>query len=133
MKYPIIAQRLKEAMADKDMKAHELADRSGVLRSSLSQYMNGTHSITNKKAGALAEVLGVNPVWLMGFDAPKYVVEKSQQDKYYLNDETAKVAQAIFDDTDLHALFDAAQDSKPEDLKMAADLLRRLKSTNSDG
>ena len=59
--------------------------------------------------------------------------EKSQQDTYYIDSETAKVAQAIFDDTDLHALFDAAQDSKPEDLKMAADLLRRLKSTNSDG
>ena len=134
MKYPVIAQRLKEAMADKDMKAVELSLRSGVLKSSISQYMNGTHSITNVKAGAIAEVLGVNPVWLMGFDVPKYVAdEKSQQDKYYLNDETAKVAQAIFDDTDLHALFDAAQDSKPEDLKMAADLLRRLKSTNSDG
>ena len=121
-------------MADKEMKAVELSLRSGVLKSSISQYMNGTHSITNVKAGAIAEVLGVNPVWLMGFDVPKYIVdEKSQQDKYYLNDETAKVAQAIFDDSDLHALFDAAQDSKPEDLKMAADLLRRLKSTNSDG
>ena len=40
---------------------------------------------------------------------------------------------AIFDDSDLHALFDAAQNSKPEDLKMAADLLRRLKGTNIDG
>lgn len=133
MKYPIIAQRLKEAMADKDIKAVELSLRSGVLKSSISQYMNGTHSITNVKAGAIAEVLGVNPVWLMGFDVPKYADEKSQQDTYYIDPETAKVAQAIFDDTDLHALFDAAQDSKPEDLKMAADLLRRLKSTNSDG
>lgn len=60
-------------------------------------------------------------------------VEKNEQQEYYYNAETAKVAQAIFDDSDLHALFDAARDSKPEDLKMAADLLKRLKGTNIDG
>ncbi|HAB94850.1 MAG TPA: XRE family transcriptional regulator, partial [Lachnospiraceae bacterium] len=33
----------------------------------------------------------------------------------------------------MRVLFDAAQDSRPEDLQMAADLLRRLKKTNPDG
>ena len=59
--------------------------------------------------------------------------EEIQQPYYYNDAETAKVAQAIFDDHNLHALFDAARDSKPEDLKMAADLLMRLKGTNIDG
>lgn len=59
--------------------------------------------------------------------------EISEQQEYYNNSETAQIAQQIFDDPDLHALFDAARDSKPEDMKMAADLLRRLKGTNADG
>lgn len=59
--------------------------------------------------------------------------EISEQREYYTNPATAKIAQEIFDDPDLHALFDAARDSKPEDMKMAADLLRRLKGTNPDG
>lgn len=52
---------------------------------------------------------------------------------YYLNPETARIAQQIYDDPDLHALFDAASDSDPEDMQMAADLLKRLKKTNPDG
>lgn len=51
---------------------------------------------------------------------------------YYLNEETAKMAQSIFEDKDLRILFDAAKDSSPDDLRMAADLLKRLKGTNPD-
>lgn len=134
MKYPEHARRIKEALSDKGINAADLSRLSKINQSSLSQYINGTNKPNSLRAVTIASILEVNPVWLMGFDVPKYVVdEKSQQDTYYINPETAKVAQAIFDDSDLHALFDAAQNSKPEDLKMAADLLRRLKSTNSDG
>ena len=134
MKYPEHARRMKEALSDKGINAADLSRLSKINQSSLSQYLNGTNKPNSLRAMAIASILEVNPVWLMGFDVPKYVVdEKSQQDSYYINPETAKVAQAIFDDSDLHALFDAAQNSKPEDLKMAADLLRRLKGTNIDG
>ena len=134
MKYPEHARRMKDALSDKGINSADLSRHSKINQSSLSQYLNGTNKPNSLRAMTIASILEVNPVWLMGFDVPKYVVdEKSQQDNYYINPETAKVAQAIFDDSDLHALFDAAQNSKPEDLKMAADLLRRLKSTNSDG
>ena len=52
---------------------------------------------------------------------------------YYTDPETAQLAQELFEDKDLRMLFDAARDSKPQDLQMAADLLRRLKETNPDG
>lgn len=71
MKYPVSAQRLKEAMESKGMKAVDLSAKSGVLRSSLSQYINGSHNMSNKAAGAIGEVLDVNPLWLMGFDVPQ--------------------------------------------------------------
>ena len=57
----------------------------------------------------------------------------AQPGGYYVNEDTARTAQQIFDDPYLRILFDAAQDSRPEDLQMAADLLRRLKKTNPDG
>ena len=57
----------------------------------------------------------------------------AQPESYYISEDTAKTAQQIFDDPYLRILFDAAQDSRPEDLQMAADLLRRLKKTNPDG
>ena len=60
---------------------------------------------------------------------------KDQKDhsQYYLNTETAKVAQEVFDDPDLRVLFDAARGSRPEDIRMAADMLKRFKETNPDG
>ena len=64
------AKRLVLALERKGIKAQELADRSGVNKVSISQYVNGTHAPSNLSAGKMAAVLGVSPVWLMGFDVP---------------------------------------------------------------
>ena len=61
------------------------------------------------------------------------IIEEQENKEYYINKETAEVAQSLFDNADMRLLFDAAKDSKPEDLKMAADLLKRLKATNPEG
>ena len=53
--------------------------------------------------------------------------------QYYEDKQTATLAQKLFESKEMKLLFDAAKDSKPEDLQMAADLLRRLKGTNPDG
>lgn len=131
MKYPVTSKRLKQAMEEKGMKAVELSARTGIGKSSISHYMSGSHwPDDNRKVGIIAEVLGVNPSWLMGFNVPMYITETTEG--YYLNVETAKAAQKIFEDKDLHALFDAAENSRPEDLQMAADLLRRLKGLSDE-
>ena len=52
---------------------------------------------------------------------------------YYINPETAETAQELLKNSEMRILFDAAKDSKPEDLLMAAQLLKRLKETNPDG
>ena len=72
MKHEVTAKRLLKALNQVDMKAQELADRSGLNKASISQYVNGTHAPSNISAGRMAIVLGVNPVWLMGYDVPMY-------------------------------------------------------------
>ena len=84
MKCPIIAQRLSEALNDKKMKPQELADKSGVNKGSISLYMNGKGAPGNLNAGKMAEVLEVNPMWLMGFSADKYNINAPVD--YLLND-----------------------------------------------
>ena len=128
----ITSKRLSEALSLAGMRAQELADRSGVGKASISQYLSGYHSPSNISAGKMAKVLGVDPLWLMGFDVPMNKTA-DENNQYYINPETARIAQQIYDDPDLHALFDAASDSDPEDMQMAADLLKRLKKTNPDG
>lgn len=70
MKTPITAKRLATALSESNMRPQELADASGVSKSSISQYMNGSHAPSNISSGKMAKVLNVNPLWLMGFDVP---------------------------------------------------------------
>ena len=52
--------------------------------------------------------------------------DKSIPSGYYLNPETASVAQEIFDNRDMRVLFDAARNASPEDLKTATNVLKAL-------
>lgn len=47
--------------------------------------------------------------------------------EYYVDPQTAEIAQQIFDNRELRVLFDAARDAKPDDLKTAYDVLLALK------
>ena len=61
------------------MTAQELSDRSGVGKSSISHYVNGNNAPHTINAGKMADVLRVNPMWLMGFDADKYSIEIAKE------------------------------------------------------
>lgn len=52
---------------------------------------------------------------------------------YYVDGETAAIAQKVFDDPNLRILFSAADDVAPENILLAAEMLRRFKQTNPDG
>lgn len=47
------------------------ADRVGIGKSSVSQYVNGRNFPSNIRAGEIAEAFHVDPMWVMGFDYPK--------------------------------------------------------------
>lgn len=68
MKNEITAKRLRLALYNASMKPQELAEKSKVSKSSISQYVNGSHAPSNISAGKMGKVLGVEPLWLMGFD-----------------------------------------------------------------
>lgn len=124
----IIGKNLRRLASDAGKTQSDISRDLRINKATVSSWMNGTRVPRMDKVDLLAHYFNVHRSDIMGDD-----VEKNQHAEYYTNPETAKVAQQIFDDPDLHALFDAARDSKPEDLLMAADLLRRLKETNPDG
>lgn len=71
MKYPIVAKRITEAMAEKNLRAQDVANLTGISKASISQYVNGTNSPSNLTASKLSKTLDVSPLWLMGFDFDK--------------------------------------------------------------
>lgn len=123
MKWPTTANRLKQAMNNINISAQELADKSGVSKASISQYVNGSHKPSNISAPKLAQVLQVNAMWLMGFD-----MEDQPKPTYYFDEETAQKAQEIFENKQLSLLFDAARDADPEDLETVHTMLMALKN-----
>lgn len=98
-----------------------------------------------EKAMAIADYLKCDVLYLIAdytvnetytFKADYESLAKSlaeRVEKYHTLEDAQSIAQEIYDDENLHALLKAARGSKPEDLKMAKDLLERLKATNPDG
>lgn len=107
----------------------ELERRIKVSRGSLAKMRTSTPKAD--RVQKIADYFGVSTEYLItGKDTEKV---SDSGEKYYFSNETAEMAQELFENKDIRMLFDAARDSKPEDLRMAADLLLRLKGTNNDG
>ena len=91
-----------------------------VTQTSLSNWKNGKSKPSTQTLQKIADYFGVSVDYLM-------TGEEKDGDKYYINEETAEMAQALFENRDLRVLFDAAKDASPEDLKTTYDMLMALK------
>ena len=63
----IFAERLDLAIKSKGMRAREVAKLSGVSETYISKYRKGYAIPARGKIIALANVLGVSPMWLLGY------------------------------------------------------------------
>ena len=121
----------------------DVSRATGIRQSTLSNWKKRGNKLSAKNAELIADFFDVSVDFLMG--RPKVIevhrpdynkMERAafdNDDDYHFYKESQAITKEIFDDRDLHALFDAARGCKPEDLRMARDLLKRLKDTNPDG
>lgn len=108
---------------------YKVAKEAGVTQTALSNWKTGRSTPTTKTLQKIADYFGVTVDYLM-------TGEEKDGDRYYLNDETAQVAQEIFENKELRALFDVQKDMEPEDLKalhqMALALKRKERGDSDD-
>ena len=64
------AERIREYMTQNGIKAIDLAKRFHVSRSTISQYVNGAVVPKRDRLVLIADVLNIDPLWLMGYDVP---------------------------------------------------------------
>ena len=64
----IIKERLIEAMKLRDMTATELANKSGLAKSSVSRYLTGENIPRSIAIGKMANALNVSPAWILGYN-----------------------------------------------------------------
>jgi len=62
------ANRLKKALDYNNMKPVELANKTGINKSLISNYLSGNFKAKQDKVNIIAETLNVSEGWLMGYD-----------------------------------------------------------------
>ena len=114
--------RLRKLREEHRYTLKEIASKLGVSEAMVSRHESNTKNIPYDIIEQYAKIYGCTPQYIMGWKD-----DDADSEGYYTNPETAKLAQELFENHDLRILFDAARDSDPKDLQMAADLLKRLK------
>ncbi len=103
------------------LKDSDVAKATGVTKSTFSDWKNGRSKPKDEKLLKIAEFFDVTLDYLRTGE------NSYQQDGYYLNEETAEMAQTLFENKNLRVLFDAAKDATPEDLETTYNMLMALK------
>lgn len=114
--YSVFEKLLKE----KGVTAYKVAKDTGVTTATLSSWKTGRYEPKPEKLKILADYFGVSVDYLM-------TGKEKDGEKYYLNEETAELAQTLFNNRNLRVLFDAAKDATPEDLETTYNMLMALK------
>lgn len=131
------SNRIRELREAKSLSQDQLAEKLGITKQAVSQYERGVRKPSVPMLEALCDFFNVSSDYLLGKDDVTVRLVDADGLKaleaYHIDCETMKVAQSIYDDPDLHALFNAARGSNPDNLKLAAEMLRRMKETNNDG
>lgn len=65
------ADRLKEAMTDREFKQTDLSRITGLDKSLISNYLSGKYKAKQDNLHLIALALDVSETWLMGYDVPK--------------------------------------------------------------
>ena len=99
----------------------DVCKATGIGQSTMSNWKSRRNLISGKNAQLIADYFGVSVDYLMTGK------EKEGGEKYYINGETASIAQEIFDNKELRLLFDAAKDAQPDDLQTVHQMLLALK------
>lgn len=101
--------------------AHGLRDAdvikaTGITKSTFSEWKKGTYQPKDEKRKKIADYFGVSLEYL----------DTGAEESYYLNPETAKLAQEMFEDKEMRALFDMKRNMNPEVFKAHYDMMKKL-------
>lgn len=111
--YAVFESLLKQ----KGVKAYDVCKATGISASVITDWKKGRYQLRADKLQKIADYFGVTIEYLM----------TGKTSGYYLNDETARVAQEIFENKELRALFDVQRNMSPEDLKALHGMALALK------
>ena len=139
-------ERIAEMMTILNIKQIDIVNRTGIPKSSLSNYLSGKRTPNQEQLSVISDPYGINPAWLMGYDVPMWLkdtprtfnspeeFEKAWQEaggaphgegSYYLDPESAALAEFAHKNPEYKVLFDASRKVKPEDIEFVLKMIKR--------
>lgn len=100
------------------VKDSDVAKQTGITKSTFSDWKTGRSIPKQEKLQKIADYFDVSL---------DYLVNGTKAENYYINEETAKIAQEVFENPELRSLFDVARDISPERLQAHIDFIKKMK------
>ncbi|MBO5208030.1 MAG: helix-turn-helix transcriptional regulator [Lachnospiraceae bacterium] len=110
-------ENVKEAAKLKGYSINKLEQELGFARSYIGKFKTITPSAD--KIQKIADFLDVSSEYLL-------TGKEKENEGYYLNEETAKLAQEMFEDEDMRSLFDMKRNMPPERFKAHMEFMKNL-------
>ena len=120
--------RLKSIMKERKITQTELAKRTGIRQSSISDWLNDRYEPKQDKVYIIAKALNVSPAWLLGYD--ENISTNEQSTNYYLDAETAEYAEMLRTRPEMRMLFSASRGISKEEMQEAVNYIEFIKSRN---
>ena len=99
------------------VKDADVVRATGITKSTFSDWKSGRSEPKKEKLQKIADFFDVSLDYLMTGE---------EQNGYYLNEETAKLAQEMFEDEDMRSLFDMKRNMPPERFKAHMEFMKSL-------
>lgn len=112
-------EKFEQLLKEYGVTPYRVHKETGISTATLSDWKNGKSQPKKDKIEKICDYFNVPISYFYG--------DESEEPGYYLNPETAEIAQDIFENKELRLLFDAARDATPEDLETVHSMLLALK------
>lgn len=100
------------------IKPSAVSKATGISTATLSSWKLGKYTPKRDKLQKIADFFGVPLEYLLTGEVPS--------GGYYLDDETAEIAQQLADRPELRTLFDASRKASKEDVEFVVNMLQKL-------
>lgn len=114
------ARNLKELMENSSSTQEDIAKICGVSQQTVSDWLTGKKYPRMDKVQAILDHYDIPMIALVNDG-------KETNNQYYLNPETARLAQEVYDNPDLRILFDASRHLTPEDIRFVVEMVKKMK------
>lgn len=119
-----LGNKIKMLREQQGMTLEELGSKVGVGKSTIRKWEVGMiANMRRDNLQKLANALGVNPNYLMGYN-------EESQPSYYIDDDVRELAQFLHDSPEYKVLFDASRRVKKEDIDFVKRMIDKFGDDN---